>query len=66
MTQAFYTGINGIKAHQEAINVITDNLANTSTVGFRGYSTEFSSMFEQMLNTTSASSSVNKIGRAHV
>ena len=59
MTQAFYTGINGIKAHQEAINVITDNLANTSTVGFRGYSTEFSSMFEQMLNTTSASSSVN-------
>lgn len=57
MTQAFYTGINGIKAHQTAIDVISDNLANTSTVGFRGYSTEFASLFENVLNTTSASNS---------
>lgn len=54
MAQAFYTGINGIKSHQTAINVISDNLANISTVGFRGYSTEFASMFENALNTTAA------------
>lgn len=55
MIQAFYTGINGIKAHQTAIDVISDNLANTSTIGFRSYNTEFASMFENAINTTSAS-----------
>jgi len=54
MSQAFYTGINGIKAHQTAIDVVSDNLSNTSTIGFRGYSTEFSSLFENMINSTSS------------
>ena len=63
MSQAFYTGINGIKTHQYGIDVISDNLANTSTIGFRGYTAEFSSLFEEALNTSSESSSVNsKIG----
>ena len=59
MTQAFYTGLSGLKSQQQAIDVVTDNLANTSTVGFRGYSSEFSSMFEEMLGTDAAASSVN-------
>lgn len=54
MSQAFYTGINGIKAHQTAIDVVSDNLSNISTIGFRGYSTEFSSLFENMINSTSS------------
>lgn len=59
MTQAFYTGLSGLKANQVAIDVVSDNLSNTSTIGFRGYSSEFSNMFEGMINTPSASSSVN-------
>ncbi|MFA7500490.1 MAG: flagellar hook-basal body complex protein [Sulfurimonas sp.] len=59
MSQAFYTGINGIKTHQYGIDVISDNLANINTVGFRGYTTEFSSLFEEALVTASASSSVS-------
>jgi len=59
MTQAFYTGLSGLQASSQAIDVITDNLANTSTVGFRGYSTEFSNMFEKAVNTTSGGSSVD-------
>ncbi len=59
MTQAFYTGINGIKTHQYGIDVISDNLANTSTIGFRGYTTEFSSMFENALVTSPGLSSVD-------
>jgi len=51
MTQAFYTGLSGLKASSQAIDVITDNLANTSTVGFRGYSAEFANMFETAINT---------------
>ncbi|MDY0122645.1 flagellar hook-basal body complex protein [Sulfurimonas sp.] len=54
MSQAFYTGINGIKAHQYGIDVISDNLSNISTNGFRGYTTEFSSLFEEALVTASS------------
>lgn len=57
MTQAFYTGISGLKSNQSGIDIIADNLANISTIGFRGYNTEFASMFENSLNTTSGSSS---------
>ncbi|MFA5234870.1 MAG: flagellar hook-basal body complex protein [Sulfurimonas sp.] len=59
MSQAFYTGINGIKAHQYGIDVISDNLANINTVGFRGYTTEFSSLFEEALVTSSDFSSAS-------
>ncbi|NOR58660.1 MAG: flagellar hook-basal body complex protein [Sulfurimonas sp.] len=59
MTQAFYTGISGLKSNQGGIDIITDNLANISTVGFRGYNTEFASMFEDSLNTTSKNSSTS-------
>jgi len=54
MSQAFYTGINGIKAHQYGIDVISDNLSNINTNGFRGYTTEFSSLFEEALVTASS------------
>jgi len=53
MTQAFYTGISGIRSDQYAIDVVSDNIANLSTVGFRGAEYEFASMFEESLNTTS-------------
>jgi flagellar hook protein FlgE len=62
MSQAFYTGINGIKAHQTAIDVVSDNLSNISTIGFRGYSTEFSSLFENMISSTSSSDSGVGVG----
>ena len=59
MTQAFYTGLTGIRSNAQAIDVVTDNLSNVSTVGFRGYSTEFSSMYQKAINTDSGSSSVD-------
>lgn len=58
MTQAFYTGISGIKTHQQGIDVISDNLSNISTIGFRGYSAEFSALFEEAMNTSSNQSSI--------
>lgn len=59
MSQAFYTGVSGIKSHQSSMDVVSDNISNISTVGFRGYTTEFSSLFEKMVHTTSGSSTVN-------
>lgn len=59
MSQAFYTGITGIRATDQAINVISDNLANTATIGYRGYNTEFSNLFERAVSTGAGNSSVD-------
>jgi len=62
MTQAFYSGISGIKTHSVGINVVSDNLANINTVGYRGYDVEFKSLFEDMQNTASNSSVNSTVG----
>ncbi|WP_457746856.1 flagellar hook protein FlgE [Sulfurimonas sp.] len=54
MTQAFYTGISGLQTSSSGINIISDNLANINTVGYRGNSYEFSSLYEDALSTTSS------------
>ncbi|MCX6052772.1 MAG: flagellar hook-basal body complex protein [Campylobacterales bacterium] len=59
MIQAFYTGISGLQSNQTAIDIISDNLANVSTNGFRGYSAEFAPLFEDALHSASGNSSVN-------
>ncbi|MDQ7045277.1 MAG: flagellar hook-basal body complex protein [Sulfurimonas sp.] len=60
MSQAFYTGISGIRSNQYAIDVVSNNMANVSTVGFRGSNYEFASLFEEQLSTATsvASSSI--------
>ena len=61
LTQAFYTGISGLRTHQSAIDITADNLANVNTVGYRGYNTEFASLLESSINTTATNPS-NSIG----
>ena len=51
MTQAFYSGISGVKTHSTGIDIVSDNLANINTVGYRGNGYEFSSLFASMINT---------------
>lgn len=64
MIQAFHTGISGIKTSQYGIDVVSDNLANIDTYGFKGYVAEYSSLFEDRLNTSygNASSIKSSIG----
>jgi len=54
MIQAFYTGISGLKTYSAGIDVVSDNLANINTVGYRGYNAEFASMFENSLASANA------------
>lgn len=60
MTQAFYTGISGLKNYSSGIDVVSDNIANISTVGFRAYDAEYAPLFEDAL--ASASSGINSVG----
>ncbi len=62
MTQGFYTGISGLKSHQTAIDIISNNIANISTVGFRGYNVEFSSLFEESINTSATTATSSSVG----
>ncbi|WP_457749666.1 flagellar hook protein FlgE [Sulfurimonas sp.] len=59
MTQAYYSGISGLKSNSAGIDVVSNNLANIDTVGFRGNSYEFSSLFENMIATPDAGGSTN-------
>ncbi len=54
MTQAFYTGISGLKNYSTGIDVVSNNLANIDTIGYRGYNIEFSSLFESSIATSFA------------
>lgn len=49
MTQGYYAGLSGIQTHQYAIDVVSDNLANVNTVGYRGSSTEFASLLSNKI-----------------
>jgi len=63
LTQAFYTGLSGLKSSSTAIDVTSDNIANVNTTGYRGYSTEFSTLFEDMLRTSGNSNTPdNSVG----
>lgn len=54
MTQAYYTGISGLQNNSVGIDVLANNIANVSTTGYRGYVTEFASLFEDEIATGKA------------
>jgi flagellar hook protein FlgE len=70
MSQAFYTGVSGIRSASIGMDVLTDNMSNIDTVGYRGYTTEFASLFESALtgakNFTSIDSTVGIGSRIQV
>lgn len=53
MGQSFYTSIGGIKAAQNQINIVSDNLANLNTVGFKESSITFSDVYYNTLSSGS-------------
>ena len=61
MTQAYYTGLSGLKNSSYGIDIVSDNLANVNTIGYRGNNYEFSSLFEESIATANRQES-NTIG----
>ncbi len=63
MTQGFYSGLSGIQTHQYGLDVVSDNLANISTTGYKGSLAEFSDIFTQALSSSGANTpTTNDIG----
>lgn len=60
MTQGYYAGISGLQTNQYGLDVIADNLSNTSTIGFKSSSTEFADLFSKVIGSNTPTS--NDIG----
>jgi flagellar hook protein FlgE len=60
LSASLYQGITGMQAHSEKISVIGNNLANVSTVGFKGANMHFEDVMSQDVYT---SAGVAQVGR---
>lgn len=56
MLPSLYSGISGLRANQQKLNVIGNNIANSSTTGFKSQSMNFQDMISQNLSDPSAPS----------
>lgn len=48
---AFYNGVTGMMAHQEQMNVVSHNIANVNTTGFKGARSSFADLIYTQMNT---------------
>lgn len=62
MNQAYYTGISGVMTYQMGMDVVSDNIANVNTVGYKGSTAEFSDLLTQKLVSTGQTPTSNDIG----
>ena len=58
MVKSMYSGISGLRAHQQKMDVIGNNIANVNTFGYKAGRVTFK---ESLYQTTSASSGGNDV-----
>ncbi|WP_303672673.1 flagellar hook-basal body complex protein [Vampirovibrio chlorellavorus] len=54
MSQGMFTAVSGIRANQTRLNVISNNVANVNTLGFKSSSANFATVFASTLSGGSA------------
>jgi len=62
VNQAYYTGLSGVMSHQYGMDILSDNLANVNTVGFRGVNSEFADLFSEAVVSAGKTPTANDIG----
>jgi flagellar hook protein FlgE len=50
MTQGMFSAVSGIRANQTKLNVISNNIANVNTLGFKSSSANFATVFANTIN----------------
>jgi flagellar hook protein FlgE len=58
-SSALYAGVSGLRAHQDMLDVVGNNLANVNTNGFKSQSALFGDLLYQTLTPAGGSSSKN-------
>lgn len=56
MMRALYSAVSGIKAQQTSLDVISNNIANVDTTGYKSQRVSFSDLLSQTLSSASGSS----------
>jgi flagellar hook protein FlgE len=56
MSQALFTGISGLRTHQQKLDVVANNLANMNTTAYKAQSTVFSDLIYNRFRSGSAAS----------
>ncbi|MBM7555345.1 flagellar basal-body rod protein FlgF [Halanaerobacter jeridensis] len=54
MLRSMYAGVSGMKAHMDKMDVVSNNISNVNTVGYKGSRATFKTMFSQMIQGASA------------
>jgi len=63
MMRSLFSGVSGLKAHQQKMDVIGNNIANVNTVGFKAARVTFSDILNQTISgATSADTTTGKGG----
>jgi flagellar hook protein FlgE len=55
MLRSLFSGISGLKAHQQMMDVVSNNIANVNTVGFKSSNVVFEDTLSQMIRASGAS-----------
>lgn len=58
MLRSMYAGVSGLRVHQTKMDVISNNIANINTVGFKKSSVSFKDSFSQTLSSASGANDV--------
>ncbi|WP_330396826.1 flagellar hook protein FlgE [Anaeromicrobium sediminis] len=59
---AMYSGVSGMQAHQVKLDVISNNIANINTVGYKAQTVSFEEVYSQTLNGATAPSDSGRGG----
>ena len=54
MLRSMYSGVSGMKAHMDKMDIVSNNIANVNTVGYKNSRATFKTMFSQMIQGASA------------
>nr|BFE67552.1 hypothetical protein GCM10020092_008530 [Actinoplanes digitatis] len=54
MLRSLFSGISGLRAHQQMMDVTGNNIANVNTTGYKSSQTVFQDTLSQMVNAASA------------
>lgn len=60
LTSSLYSGVSGLSVHGDAMSVISDNIANVSTIGFKSGRTTFQDVLSQSVATASGTSQIGR------
>ncbi len=57
MANSLFTGVTGLRVHQQMLDVVGNNLANSNTTGFKGQRVRFADLVYQTVNQATNSTS---------